>query len=49
MPTNLNRRKARANVRNEFAREIQVLVWKEIIEDLSAKVPSLESHWLETL
>lgn len=45
----LNFRKARVNVTSEEARKVQALAWKEVIGELSAKVPGLESHWLEKL
>lgn len=45
----LNFRKARVNVTREEASKVQALAWKEIIGELSTKVPGLESHWLENL
>lgn len=47
--TQLTFRKASVNVTSENARKVQALAWKEIIGELSAKVPVLESHWLENL
>lgn len=44
-----NSRKAKSNVTSDDAREVQALAWKEIIRELSAKVPGLEGHWLESL
>lgn len=42
-------RKAKVNVTSEDAREVQALAWKEIIEELSVKVPGLERHWVVSL
>lgn len=42
-------RKARVNITSEEARKAQALAWEEIIEELSAKVPGLEGHWLQSL
>lgn len=39
-------RKAKANVTSEDARQVQALAWKEIIGELSAKVPGLGRYWL---
>lgn len=42
-------RKAKVNVTSEDARKVQALAWKEIVGELSAKVPGLERHWLASL